>query len=106
MKTKQVVVSDYGSVDVLKMEEKDIPSPSVDQVMIQNKYISVDYTDIYWRTGQLDAPQVPLTPGKAGAGIITKVGAGVTGFAPEDRVAYIQAPGAYAEYFNAPAKSG
>lgn len=104
MKTKQVIVPNYGSIDVLKVEEKDISNPGINQVMIQNKYISVDYTDIYWRTGQLDAPQPPLIPGKAGAGVVAKLGPNVTKFNPGDRVAYIQAPGAYAEYFNAPAK--
>ncbi len=104
MKTKQVIVSNYGPAEVLKIKDVNISDPQANQVMIQNKYISVDYTDIYWRTGQLDAPEVPLTPGKAGAGIITKAGANVTRFNPGDRVAYIQAPGAYAEFFNAPAK--
>lgn len=101
---KQVIVSNYGPSEVLKMKEREIPNPNNDQVLIRNKYISVDYTDIYWRTGQLDAPPVPLTPGKAGAGVIDNVGSNVKGFEPGDRVAYIQAPGAYAEYFNAPAK--
>lgn len=104
MKTKKVIVSNYGPADVLKMKEKEIPDPEADQVMIHNEYISVDYTDIYWRTGQLDAPKVPLTPGKAGAGVVTQVGKGITKFKPGDRVAYIQAPGAYAEYFDAPSK--
>lgn len=104
MNTKRVIVSNYGPASVLKIKINPIHEPASNQVMIQNKYISVDYTDIYWRTGQLDAPKVPLTPGKAGAGIITKVGKDVTQFTPGDRVAYIQAPGAYAEYFNAPAR--
>lgn len=104
MKTRQVIVSNYGPAEALKIKDVNISDPQANQVMIQNKYISVDYTDIYWRTGQLDAPKVPLTPGKAGAGIITKVGANVTKLSKGDRVAYIQAPGAYAEYFNAPAK--
>ncbi|WP_295730511.1 alcohol dehydrogenase catalytic domain-containing protein [uncultured Limosilactobacillus sp.] len=79
MQTKQIIVHEYGSPDVLKVESHEIPEPSVNEVMIHNQYISVDYTDIYWRTGQLDAPQPPLIPGKAGAGVITKVGANVTG---------------------------
>lgn len=101
---KKVVVHQYGSPEVLKIEDYPIPAPKKDEVLIHNQYISVDYTDIYWRTGQLDAPKPPLTPGKAGAGIITKLGEGVTNFKIGDRVAYIQTPGAYSEYFTALAK--
>lgn len=46
----------------------------------------------------------PFTPGKAGAGIVYQVGKAVSDFKKGDRIAYIQCPGSYAEYFNAPAK--
>lgn len=101
---KKVIVHQYGGPEVLKIEDQPIPSPQKDEVLIHNQYISVDYTDIYWRTGQLDAPSVPLTPGKAGAGIITELGEEVTNFEVGDRVAYIQTPGAYSKYFTASAK--
>ena len=104
MKTRRVVVHEYGSPAVLHVENHEVPEPTANQVTIHNQYISVDYTDIYWRTGQLDAPKTPLTPGKAGAGVIAKIGAKVTDLQVGDRVAYIQTPGAYAEYFNASAK--
>lgn len=104
MRTRQVVVHEYGSPAVLNIENHEVSEPKSNQVTIHNQYISVDYTDIYWRTGQLDAPKPPLTPGKAGAGVIVKVGAKVKDLKIGDRVAYIQAPGAYSEYFNAPAR--
>ncbi|WP_295730441.1 hypothetical protein [uncultured Limosilactobacillus sp.] len=39
------------------MENHELPQPAADEVTIYNQYISVDYTDIYWQTGQLDAPR-------------------------------------------------
>lgn len=101
---KKVVVHQYGGPEELKIEEHPIPHPQKGELLVHNQYISVDYTDIYWRTGQLDAPSVPLTPGKAGAGLVAELGEDATNFKIGDRIAYIQAPGAYSEYFAAPAK--
>jgi NADPH:quinone reductase-like Zn-dependent oxidoreductase len=46
---------------------------------------------------------MPATLGSEGAGTVESVGAGVTEFAPGDRVAYAMARGSYAEYAVVPA---
>jgi NADPH:quinone reductase len=40
---------------------------------------------------------MPFIPGKEGAGEVLEIGEGVQGFAPGDRVAYVETLGAYAE---------
>ena len=42
-------------------------------------------------------PALPFIPGNEGAGEVVAVGEGVSGFAPGDRVAYVETLGAYAE---------
>lgn len=45
----------------------------------------------------LRRPACPFIPGKEGAGEVRAIGEGVHGFAPGDRVAYVETLGAYAE---------
>jgi NADPH2:quinone reductase len=56
----------------------------------------VNYVDTYQRSG-LYQMKLPFTPGGEGAGRVVAVGAGVEGFAVGDRVAWVDAPGSYAE---------
>jgi NADPH:quinone reductase-like Zn-dependent oxidoreductase len=63
----------------------------------------VNFIDIYCRTGYFPMTTPPGGLGMEGAGIVLDVGAGVTGFAPGDRVAYAGPPlGSYAEIRNIP----
>jgi len=57
----------------------------------------VNFVDVYHRTGLYQRP-LPFTPGREGAGVVERVGAGVTGTRPGDRVVSETAVGTYAEY--------
>src|SRR5262249_46559847 len=83
--------------DVLAYEDVDIGQPGRGEVHVRNSAIGLNFTDVYYRTGAYPPPQLPFTPGKEGAGEVVAVGEGVDDFAPGDRVAYVEALGAYAE---------
>lgn len=66
----------------------------------------VNFMDIYQREGRPPyQPQVPYTPGAEGAGTITAVGPGVTGFAAGDIVVWTGVPESYAEQVLVPAQA-
>jgi NADPH:quinone reductase-like Zn-dependent oxidoreductase len=50
----------------------------------------VNFHDIYVRSGSYRTLALPGVPGLEGVGVVEALGEGVTGFAPGDRVAYIE----------------
>ena len=94
---KAIRVHRHGGPDVLTYEDVDIGQPGPGEVRVRNRAIGLNFVDIYFRTGEYAPPALPLIPGNEGAGEIIAVGEGVSGFAPGDRVAYVETLGAYAE---------
>ncbi|MDR7039027.1 NADPH2:quinone reductase [Methylobacterium sp. BE186] len=94
---KAIRVHAYGGPEVMAYEDVPLPEPGPGQIRVRQGAIGVNFIDIYFRTGAYKAAQLPFTPGKEGAGTVTAVGAGVTGFQVGDRVAYGSAEGTYAE---------
>ena len=84
---RAIVVSEFGGVDVLRLETVPDPTPSAAQVVVRIRAAGVNPVDAYIRTGTYARkPPLPYTPGQDGAGEIESVGAGVTAFKPGDRV--------------------
>ena len=75
-------------VEPNKMEIRpvDIPDPGYDEVQIQIKACGVCAWDSYLYQGISNPKPIPYTFGHEGAGIVTKVGAGVKSFKPGDKV--------------------
>ncbi|MBO9621552.1 MAG: quinone oxidoreductase [Sphingomonas sp.] len=94
----------YGGPEVLEVKDLLLAPPGPGEVRVRNRAIGVNFIDIYHRTGAYPVAGLPFTPGKEGAGEVVALGPGVSGFAPGDRVAYVEAPGAYAEEHNVPAQ--
>jgi NADPH2:quinone reductase len=92
----------FGGPEVLQVEAVDLPAPAADQVLVKIAAAGVNFADVYNRTGQYTLP-LPATLGSEAAGTVEQVGAGVTSLQPGARVAYVGAPGAYAEYAVVPA---
>jgi NADPH2:quinone reductase len=93
--TRAIVVRSLGGPEVLKLEEMPLAAPGPGEVQIRQRAIGLNFIDVYFRTG-LYKTELPFIPGKEGAGTVTALGEGVTGFAVGDRVAYASADGAYA----------
>lgn len=94
---KAIRVHRHGGPEVLTPADVAIGEPGPGEIRVRNRAVGVNFIDIYLRTGAYQPPSLPFTPGKEGAGEVIAVGAGVDGFAPGDRVAYVEALGAYAE---------
>jgi NADPH2:quinone reductase len=100
---KAIRIHEFGTPEVLHLDEVPRPDPGPDQVLIRLKAAGVNYVDINHRRGDhpLDLPRIP---GLEGAGVVEDVGAEVTEFNVGDRVAYAAMPGSYAEYVVGPAE--
>jgi NADPH:quinone reductase len=95
---KAIRVHRHGGPDVLAYEDIDIGRPGPGEVRVRNRAIGLNFTDVYFRTGEYPPPSLPFTPGNEGAGEVVAVGEGVSDFGPGDRVAYyVPTPGTYAE---------
>jgi len=90
-----IVVNQTGGPDVLDVVDMPTPTPSRSQALIRHEAIGLNFIDIYHRSG-LYPMTLPFTPGSEAAGVVEKIGEGVTLVKPGDRVAYAAGRGAYA----------
>lgn len=95
----------FGEASVLKMTEVELPEPAAGEIQIKHAAIGVNYIDIYHRRGVFAAPlPLPSGLGMEGVGTVTALGAGISGFAIGDRVAYVGGPpNGYSQARNLPA---
>lgn len=89
----------YGDVDVLNIEEIDLPAPEAGQAQIKIEAAGVNFIDIYFRKGQYPAA-LPSTLGMEAAGVVEAVGPDATEVRVGDRVVYAMEQGSYAEWAN------
>ncbi|SDD51999.1 NADPH2:quinone reductase [Terribacillus halophilus] len=86
-----------GGPEVLEYKDLAVPEPSAGEVRIKVLKASVHFADIKKRKGTKGSG-IPGILGLDAAGIIDKLGQGVTGFHVGDRVIAFMKNGAYAEY--------
>ncbi len=95
---KQIQFDKLGGPEVLKLADAAVPEATKGTVLIRNRAIGINFADTLFRQGQYaQAPVLPDTPGLEAAGVIEKVGEGVSGLSIGQRVAAIGAK-AYSEY--------
>jgi NADPH2:quinone reductase len=100
---KAIRVHANGGPEELRLEDVPVPTPAAGQVLIRAEAVGVNFVDVYHRTGLYPLP-LPLTPGREAAGIVERVGQGVTALQPGDRVVSESVIGSYAEYALVPAE--
>lgn len=84
---KAIRVERWGAPEVLQLQTVADPAPAAGQVLVCLHAAGVNPFELAVRAGQYaKLPALPYTPGHDGAGVVEAVGAGVTGFAPGDRV--------------------
>lgn len=92
-----IMIDTYGGPEMLRLRDVPIAPTEAGQLRIRHTAIGVNYHDIYVRSGHYRRFPLPLIPGLEAAGIVEEVGEDVTGFAPGDRIAYLDTGyGAYA----------
>jgi NADPH:quinone reductase-like Zn-dependent oxidoreductase len=106
----------YGSPDVVQVRDVEKPSPKDGEVLVRVEVASINRADLDYLTPRpsfirpfigVRAPRDPRM-GIDAAGIVESVGAGVTGFAPGDRVfgdLFAFGTGAFADYVCAPERA-
>jgi NADPH2:quinone reductase len=94
---KAIRVAAVGGPEVLRLEEVAVPEPGPGQIVLRVEAAGVNFVDVYRRKGLYKA-QLPFTPGREAAGVVERVGEGVAGLRPGDRVVSETAVGGYAEY--------
>jgi NADPH2:quinone reductase len=91
MKTHAIRIHEYGSPEVLRWEEVDLPAPAAGQAQIRHTAIGLNLIDTYHRIG-LYPVELPTGLGSEAAGVVEAVGAGVSDIAVGDRVVYTGSP--------------
>src|ERR1035437_1116923 len=97
---KAIRVSAPGGPEALRLEDIAAPSPKEGEALVRVEAIGLNFIDVYFRLGLYKPAGYPFTPGGEAAevaGVVESVGPGVTGLKPGDRVATVNAQGAYAE---------
>ena len=94
---RAILVRKVGGPEALELVDVPMPEPKAGEALVAIKAIGVNFIDVYFREGRYPAPP-PFIVGQEAAGIVAKVGSGVTGVKPGDRVAYTGVQGSYAEY--------
>src|SRR5438094_3767881 len=99
---KAIQVQKTGGPEVLTLVDIPVPKPKPNEAVVKIAAIGVNFIDVYFREGRYKAP-LPFVDGQEAAGAVTEVGANVKTVKVGDRVAYVGALGAYAEYAAVPA---
>lgn len=99
---KAIQAEDLSSIDSYRVVDLDMPEPGPGEVRIRISACGVGYVDALVSLGRYQVkPPLPHVPGGEVSGWIDRVGSGVTGLAPGDRV-LAQVRGGFAEYAVAP----
>src|SRR5262245_65747415 len=98
---RAIVVHETGGPEVLRLEQHDPGEPGPGQVRVSVAAAGLNFIDVYFRTGLYQRP-LPFVAGLEGAGVIERVGGGVTGFRAGDRVAWASVTASYADAVVAP----
>lgn len=95
--TEAIVIRNYGGPEAMVLERVPLPDPGPGQLLIRQSAASVNFHDVYVRSGSYKTLALPGTPGLEAVGTVEAVGKGVDDFRPGDRIAYIATGyGAYA----------
>ncbi len=101
-----IQVHDYGDTDQLKLEQIPQPEPQEGEVLVRVYAAGVNPIDWKLRSGLMKAfwpSTFPYVPGTELAGVVEKVGPGLSIFQPGQEVFGRSSNGSYAQYSIAPA---
>jgi NADPH2:quinone reductase len=99
---RAVVVPRQGGPEVLTVADRPTPEAGPGELVVDSSAAGVNFIDTYQRAGVYPM-ETPFIPGSEGAGQVSAVGPDVTEFSVGDRVAWMSAPGSYAEQVLVPA---
>ena len=95
----RIIVTHYGGPDALQVVEEACPEPKDGEARVRVLAAGVSLPDLMMREGvHPETPRLPFTPGWDLVGVVDRLGAGVSGLEPGQRVAALPISGAYAEF--------
>jgi NADPH:quinone reductase len=104
MRSHAIRIHETGGPEALKWEEVEVGEPGQGEVLLRQTAVGLNFLDTYHRSG-LYKLALPSGIGSEAAGVVEKLGPGVTDLRVGDRVAYASGPlGAYAEWRLYPAE--
>ena len=96
---RAVVLRSHGGPEVLTIEEVADPAPGHDDIVVDVEHTAINRADILQRMGLYPDPRRRTLeiPGLEYSGVVSAVGADVSGWSVGDRAMGIEAGGCYAE---------
>ncbi len=96
---RAVVCDRLGDPSVLKIEERPIPQPGPNDIVVRVGAAAVNFPDVLTVSGDYQhKPDLPFIPGMEGAGTVHAVGTEREDWRAGDKVIFGIRPGAFAEY--------
>jgi S-(hydroxymethyl)glutathione dehydrogenase/alcohol dehydrogenase len=90
LKIRAAVLEEFGQP--LAVQEVDLAEPKAGEVLVRLEACGVCHTDLYTASGADPSGYAPTVLGHEGAGVVEKVGDGVTSVAPGDHVVTLFSP--------------
>lgn len=103
---RKVIVTQLGAnfSQVTKLVEAPVPQPGPDEVLVKNKYVGINASDVNYSAGRYDpSARPPFDVGFEGLGLVAAVGGNSTKLQIGQPVAYLSM-GAFTEYKLVPSK--
>lgn len=98
MAVRAMLVEEFGGPEGLTLATVEEPEPGPGEVLIGVRAVGVNFPDLLVIGGTYQIlPEPPFSPGKEVAGVVERVGEGVTGFEAGDRVMAQMEYGGYGE---------
>src|SRR5881397_4039770 len=90
MRMRAAVLEEFGAP--LVVQEIDLAEPSAGEVLVRLVACGVCHTDLYTASGADPSGYAPTVLGHEGAGVVERIGDGVTSLAPGDHVVTLFSP--------------
>jgi S-(hydroxymethyl)glutathione dehydrogenase/alcohol dehydrogenase len=90
MRMRAAVLEEFG--EPLRIQEVDLAEPRADEALVRLVACGVCHTDLYTASGADPSGYAPTVLGHEGAGVVERVGDGVTDIAPGDHVVTLFSP--------------
>jgi NADPH2:quinone reductase len=100
---KAILCTRLGGPDDLELTDLPVPVAAAGEAVVNIKAVGLNFYDTLIIAGKYQTkPELPFSPGGEFAGVVDSVGAGVTDFAPGDRVLGYTGYGAARQYAAVP----
>jgi len=90
MKIRAAVLEEFGAP--LEVQEIDLAEPRAGEVLVRLEACGVCHTDLYTASGADPSGYAPTVLGHEGAGVVERVGEGVSSLTPGDHVITLFSP--------------